>query len=133
MPLSYTIDRTHRLVRIVGSGPVTDDDVVTCMGALYSDPELEPDMNTLSDMRGVKVAFTAKGVSALRQFVLGSARRGVKIATVVDSTAGFGMGRMTQTRLQETGVQYRVFHDADEAARWVGMTDPAGRARSDRV
>ena len=62
MPMTYSIDVDENLVYIVGSGRLTDEEMVDCVWELRSDPMLQPDMNVLSDMRGIEMGFSSSGI-----------------------------------------------------------------------
>ena len=122
MPVNHTIDIEARLVRIVGSGVVTDDEMVRCVADLRADPALEPNMNTLSDMRDIDVAFTSEGVSRLVTVMRNSADRRVaaRAAIVVNSEVAFGMGRMFELRAEQADeLSIRIFRDMAEALEWL--------------
>ena len=84
------------LVRIVGTGRLTDEEIVECISSLRTDPKLEPDMNTLSDMRDIEVDFSTEGVVRMLTVMEGTAdrRAAARAAIVVSSDVAFGMGRM---------------------------------------
>lgn len=122
MPMTYTIDAEARLVRIVGTGRLTDDEMLQCVSALRADPKLEPDMNTLSDMREISVGFTADGVSSMLELMESTAdrRSTAKAAIVVSSTAAFGMGRMVELRTEDrVEPTFRIFREMQEACDWL--------------
>jgi hypothetical protein len=125
MPLTYTVDSEADLVRLTGSGTVTDQDVVSCISALRDDPELRPGMDALSDMREIEVAFTSQGIVAIKELLdrAGPEVRVRRIATVTDSLVAYGMGRVTEALLDETTLKYRVFREMDEALVWLGVGD----------
>jgi hypothetical protein len=124
VPVTYTIDREARLVRIVGSGPLTDEEMAECVSALREDSCLEPDMNTLADMREIEVAFTAQGVRTMIEIMMRSAKRrsAANAAIVVSTDVAFGMGRMLE--LQADGIvepSFRIFRDLAAACDWLGI------------
>jgi hypothetical protein len=120
--MSYTIDSESRLVRFVGTGVLTDDELVGCITRLRADPRIEPGMNSLSDMREIEVGFTTDGVSRVIDVMTKTrGRRGLaKAAIVVSSDVAFGMGRMLELRAGELDPSFRIFRDMDAAREWVG-------------
>lgn len=124
MPMTYSIDAESRLVRIIGSGRVDDADMVQCIKDLRADPRLEPDMNTLSDMRGIEVGFTSQGVARMLGVMQATSQRrsAAKAAIVVESDVAFGMGRMVEMRSEEHAEpSFRIFREMTEACRWLGI------------
>ena len=126
MPMTYEIDREAGLVLIVGRGAVTDQEMVDCVSALRRDPDLEPSMPTLSDMRGIEVAFTPDGIVRMIQVMEDTKDRrdAVRAAIVADSDAAFGMGRMFEMRAQDRAEpKFGIFRDMESALDWLGA-DP---------
>ena len=126
MPMMYTLDHDTGLVRITGSGRLTDDDMVTCIECLRADPGLEPDMSTLSDMRGVDMALTPRGIEQMLAVMRRTAdrRHSAKAAIVVDTDLAFGFGRMFELRAEDqTEPRFRIFRDMDAAEEWLGLTE----------
>ena len=124
MPMTYRIDREARLVRIEGRGRLTDDEMVQCISSLRSDPELEPDMQTLSDMRDVEVDFNTEGVMRMLDVMARTAekRSSVRAAIVVNSTVAYGMGRMLEMRAEEqSDPVFQIFRDMQAACEWLGI------------
>ena len=120
--MEYTIDRDARLVRIVGSGRLTDEEMLQCITSLRSDPDLEPDMNTLSDMRDVQVGFSSEGVSSMVGIMESTAdrRSAARAAIVVSSDVAFGMGRMIEIMSEErVDPSFRIFRDMAAAREWL--------------
>jgi len=124
MPMAYTIDRNARLIRIVGTGRLTDEEMVECISSLRTDPKLEPSMNTLSDMRDIEVGFSTEGVERMIAVMKGTAERraAAKAAIVVSSDAAFGMARIVEMRSEERAdPSFRVFRDMVAACEWLGI------------
>ena len=122
--MAYTVDPEARLVRIVGTGRLTGEEIVQCISALRRDARLEPDMNTLSDMRDIEVAFSTQGVSRMLTVMEETAdkRAAAKAAIVVGSDVAFGMGRMVEMRSDERAEpSFRVFREMAAACAWLGI------------
>ncbi len=122
MPMTYTIDKANSLVRIVGTGLLTDEEMVECIASLRADPELEPDMNTLSDMRDIEVGFTRNGINGMVKVMRDSSERraAAKAAIVVSSDVAYGMGRMLEIVAEgEVEPSFRIFRDMDSALSWL--------------
>ena len=123
MPMTYEIDPEARLVRLLGTGLITDEEMVRCISTLRADPRLEPDMNTLSDMREIEVGFTSTGVARMLDVMEKTAdrRRSARSAIVVSTDLAFGMGRMVELQSDErVDPTFRIFRDMDAALEWLG-------------
>ncbi len=120
MPVSYRIDRERRIVFTEASGVLTDSDVIEFQRRLRDDPEFEPDFRQLADCRAIEeVGMTSQGVgeaSSRSPFSQGSLR-----AIVVSSDVAFGMARMFENLRHEARDEIRVFREAEEARRWLGL------------
>ena len=126
MPMTYVIGPHHHLVRITGTGVLTDEEMIRCVSDLRSDPALEPDMRTLSDMRHIEVAFTAKGIDEMVRVMDTTAerRKKAKAAIVVSSDLAFGMGRMLEMTAEERAdPRFMIFRDMDAAYEWLGLAE----------
>ena len=124
MSMTYTIDPKARLVRLVGTGLLTDDEMVQCISTLRADPRLEPDMNTLSDMREIEMGFTSQGVKRMIDVMEETTNRRVeaKAAIVVSTEVAFGMGRMIEIRSNEqVELRFRIFREMDAAREWLSI------------
>jgi len=124
VPMSYRIDLEAGLILLKGTGLLTDDEMVQCIAELRRDPELEPGMHTLSDMREIEVGFTAEGVSRMLDTMkISSERRSAaRAAIVVSSDVAFGMARMVEGRADgQLEPHFRVFRDIAEAREWLGL------------
>ena len=121
MPMDYIIDDERRIVRMTGSGSLTDAEMKGCIERLRSDPGLAPNMPTISDMRDIEVAFTPQGI---RQAIglmheAPADRSDAKVAIVVNSSIAFGMGRMFELSANdEVDPRIRIFRSMEEAEVW---------------
>jgi len=90
---------------------------------IYENPELEPDMNVLWDIREADVfSFFSADVQAIRDFVSKHWGTGgkSKAALVVVRDVDFGLARMYQILSEsKTSSPIQVFRDYDEAFQWV--------------
>lgn len=124
MPMTYTIDEEKSLVRILGTGRVTDEEMLECISSLRSDPKLEAHMNTLSDMRDIEVGFTSDGVAGMLEIMESTAdrRSAARAAIVVGSDLAFGMARMLEIQATDRlHPSFQVFRDMAAACRWLGV------------
>ncbi|MHC4342590.1 MAG: STAS/SEC14 domain-containing protein [Planctomycetota bacterium] len=106
------------------SGVLTDSDVIEFEKGLRDDPEFEPDFRQLADCRAIdEIGMTREGVeeaSSRSPFSHGSRR-----ALVVGSDVAFGMARMFENLRHEARDEIRVFREAEEARRWLGLEPTA--------
>ena len=124
MPMTYTIDAAQRLVRAVGTGVLTDEDVMAHRQAMSNDPQFTSQMRELSDIRQV-TAFqvTPAGVRIMvASDVKMTANGGMhKLAIIAEENVAYGMSRMYQT-LGEPNIRVvGVFRSYEEAAEWLGI------------
>ena len=117
MTIDHQIDHTMRMVVVTITGELTDKSLLSVADALKKAPGVEKDFSLLLDLRGADGQnITTAGVQnlAARPLVLSPESRR---AVVVPSVLGFGMARMYELMRGTGGM--RVFHDYDEARRWI--------------
>ena len=123
MPIAFLIDREAGLVRVKGEGLLTDDEIVACVAAVRDDPDLEPGMNTLGDLRDTQVGFSTEGLSDVLRVMQRTAdkRSAAKAAIVANTDAVFGMMRVLQARSESQRLDplFHVFRDMEEALKWL--------------
>ena len=122
VPISYRIDVERNLVLAVGSGILTDDDLLDFRKRLVNDPAFRPDMRELSDFRSVeKHVHTTEGLNRfLEQENMYADRLGeYRIAIVTGSDLHFGFSRMYIAGVADTLPEVQVFRDIDEAEAWL--------------
>jgi hypothetical protein len=124
MPMTYTIDASQQLVRALGSGVLTDDDVMKHRQALAADPAFTAQMREISDIRSVKdFQVTPAGVRIMVAADVKMVAAGGmhKLAVVAEENVAYGMSRMYQTlgepNIRSVGV-FRTYKDAEE---WLGI------------
>jgi hypothetical protein len=124
MQIEWKVDSVARAVTLTVSGNLGDEELLGLADEFAKASEVDRDFSLLIDLRqahGQKV--TSAGVRKLvaRPLVLSAAFR---LAVVVPSNLGFGMARMYEM-LREgegRGGAMRVFHDYDEAQRWITIS-----------
>jgi hypothetical protein len=124
MPMTYTIDASHKLVRATGSGVLTDDDVMNHRRALAADPEFSPQMREISDIRTVtEFQVTPAGVRIMVAADVKMVASGGmhKLAVVAEENVAYGMSRMYQTLGEPNIRSVGVFRNYKDAEEWLGI------------
>lgn len=121
MPTSYSIDSARGLVISRFWGVLTDAEVRDHRRSLAADPAFDPSFHHLSDFRELIVAAVTDATVAevARESVFG---RGARRAFVLDEVKyqRSGLERLFQQYAKQApGQQIKVFHDMQEAERWV--------------
>lgn len=119
MGLSYSYD--DDMLRIVGEGDYTAQDLKDLLAAALSDPRARPGISTLMDIRRSEASRTTDELVSVVDF-LGSKRdRAVPLrcAVVATSDLRFGLSRMVSVYLERYGVDLRVFRDIEPAELWL--------------
>ena len=122
MPITYEIDDRNGWVKMVGSGVITDEEVLTYRQALLADPRFRPSMKLLSDMRGIeRVQVTAGGIRRLVHEESSHAHElaARRLAIVTDSPVAYGMARMYQMLAENAGGAIQVFRRIEDATAWL--------------
>jgi hypothetical protein len=122
MPISYRIDPEHSLVLTTASGVVSDEDVLAHKKALNVDPDYDPSMKELSDLRAVtELSVTTQGVAAMAGYDRDNpdTEGRHRLALVANESLVFGMARMYQLTTVESDSRVGVFRTIEEARTWL--------------
>lgn len=119
MGLCYSYD--DKMLRIVGEGDYTAQDLKDLLVAAISDPRTRPGIPTLMDIRRSEATRTNDELVSIVDF-LGSKRdRSVPLRCAVVATGDlrFGLSRMVSVYVERYGVELRVFRDVESAEAWL--------------
>lgn len=124
MPASYSIDGELRLVHSVGTGTLTNADVLAHNVRLKHDDQFQPTFSNFWDLTEVdQLRVTSAALWSLsRECAFApTARR----AFVVSSDVAYGLMRMfTLMCCDDSEGHQAVFRDRGEAWRWLKAGDP---------
>ena len=122
--MPYEIDPTRRLVTWTHTGSELPGVWTRTLESILADPRFAPGFNILEDLRAdADVPHgndVRKGAATLERYAdaLGSSRWAVVLRP--DSPAFYGMLRMAQIPLEQTGtITLRPFTDLDAAHAWL--------------
>ena len=126
MPISYFVDREHRVVRTEGDGKLTEAEIVQVSREQFQDSEAEPGFDRLIDLRKVEIlgVFTQsvrRWPEVLRS--KGDAAVTSRVAIVASADAVFGMARMFEIAQGKSHFEVRVFRDMKPARDWLNLLD----------
>ncbi|MCG3180998.1 MAG: hypothetical protein BIFFINMI_03365 [Phycisphaerae bacterium] len=125
MPVTYQIDKSARLVRVICTGDVDDQQVLALYRRMRADPDYSPGFSELVDQRDVsRLDLTRAGLRSLAD--LSANREGpptpFRTAIVAPSDPTFALGRMYELLSDgATPEEVSVFRDMDAALAWLGM------------
>ena len=120
MPCAYHLNLEEGLVTITGSEQVALSDAISLGRRLLADPEFDPCLPHLIDLRGLQVEHAAGEGRAFREFVLEDYRPRIEasIAVVIDHTleqaAVAGLYHIS-CAMERT----EMFDQYDHALRWL--------------
>jgi hypothetical protein len=120
MEFTYRIEKSEKIVYLEGDVSNFKQWKQTLL-TLFADSNYERGFNFLSDRRLIEkprsTEFIRSQISFLKEYT--EQIEGCKWATVVSSTAAFGMGRMAQILSEDIPAEMQVFTDMDEARQWL--------------
>jgi hypothetical protein len=122
MPLSYRIDPEHSLILTTASGVLTDEHVLAHKKSLTADPDYDPSMKELTDLRAVtELDVTTQGVSAMAGYDRNNpdTEGRHRLALVASEDVVFGMARMYQMTTVESDNRVGGFRTMKEARAWL--------------
>lgn len=125
-PISFEVNISHRLRRATFSGVITEPVLFHTYEQLLSEPDYDPTLNDLVDMRGVeRLEVSSQGVRQLvGLFAQPETQSTNKLAIVAPESYIFGMARMYEILSSDTSEQIQVFRDLRDAERWLGLAHP---------
>ncbi len=127
MPMTYRIDHDMKVVRMKGSGTLTDEELVSCISRLRQDPELPFGLPTISDLRQVDILeVTYEGFQKVAEIMVDTdQRRGpVRVAMVVLKESDVAMAKLYSIVSENaaTGTSFEIFDSPAAAEAWLGLT-----------
>jgi len=125
MPISYRIDAEQGVIHSRFEGELTLELLKDYSTRLRRDPAFRAGLDELALVLPEHVtSLTADQMNLFTRWFkeLEPIRR---IAVVAESDAGFGMGRMFQQLLDESGTEVGVFRDPRAARTWLGLPEEA--------
>lgn len=122
MQLTYTLDRSRRLVTIVLYQPPTLADVEAVLDHLAADPRFQPGFGVLADRWHLTSEPDEAYVRGVIEAIAGRGNRfaDMRWATVTSHLSAYRMGRLViEPYAAKCGVAYRVFMDEAQAVEWL--------------
>lgn len=122
MPVTYTIDDAAGIVRVRGTGALTNEEVLACIEQVYSDPARKPGMPTLIDYRDIQgTGLTPQGMeaAAILKKALLAHEPAWATAFVAPQDDVFWLARTYEVLRSGTAERLRVFRDPAEAEQWL--------------
>jgi hypothetical protein len=124
VPLTYVIDKEHRLILTIGEGSVTASEIKNHQDRLLRDPNFDATFDQIIDVTtATRFDMTADEAKqrALRPLLSAKSKR----AFVAVKPDIYGLGRLMQI-YHEQLADARVFSDRDSALKWLGINESSG-------
>lgn len=119
MPLTYRVDKDTHIVRSQGSGHLTVDDLLEYFTASRADPDFDPSMHRLMDLRGVTHLPPSADIRSLATFVRTKAPTDTaRMAILAPSDLAYGVAMMFKAFVGY-GERLLVVRDEAEANAWL--------------
>jgi hypothetical protein len=135
VPISYEIDRDHKLIRTRCVGSTTFAEVLDHFQALGAEPALPEPLNVLLDLSELTAAPESHQVRAIADEVRAFRTKlsWGAIAIVAISDLNFGMSRMLAILAEDHFANTGVFRRLAEAEDWLRSQRAASRPAGDRA
>jgi hypothetical protein len=119
MPLTYEVDKKRQLLRSHGSGHLTIADLRDYFAATRADPDYDPGMHRMMDLRGVTNLPSSEEIREFAAFVRTRAQlENVRMAILASSDLAFGVSMMFKAFVGY-GEWLIVVRDEAEALDWL--------------
>jgi hypothetical protein len=125
MTFRYKIFKNLKFIYAKAEGTLTDDDLNSHLDQLLEDPDYTAPMLKLVDQRNVKsYGLTNKQAEqfAIKKSTLANRFFHEKCAILVASDLGFGVARIHQALMDESGIEIEVFRNLEDAKKWLGVS-----------
>jgi hypothetical protein len=124
MPVDVQYERDGTVIRLTGHGTVSDQEFLRAHYGLYqSDDRTRRYRGALSDWTRVEeihvMTETVRIVAAMARRAARIGRPDAAVAIVAPKTVVFGLSRLWEAGVQESGLHTHVFEDLGEAERWL--------------
>lgn len=121
------IDPEVGLITHTVTGVLELADIKKAVEGLYENPDFEPGMNTLWQIKNGTIAVTATELPQLIELLKGLADRrgtGYRVAIVVRRNMDFGLSTVFQMHAYSLPFEVKVFQSLTQAKRWVSGEEP---------
>ena len=122
MPASFVIDHVNRLVQSKAWGILEAEDLAATQRGLREDKQFDPmyrQIYDFSDVTEIRLSGEQVRLLAYASPFSPEATR----AIVVPSDVAYGMARMYALMGDRDPDTFRIFRDAEEALKWLGVSD----------
>lgn len=127
MPITYQTKPDEKLVTLVHTGVIADDEFLSFYKDLYANPQFDKSFNLLVDLQ--QTESTVRSTSALRELAefiqrqLEDIHPHPKIAVIAPKDISFGLARMYEVFSGTSDSEFVVFRDANAALAWLGVSE----------
>jgi hypothetical protein len=127
MPISYYIKTKHKLIVLVYTGKIPDDDFLSFYKDLYESGAIDLSFNLLVDLR--EADSTPRNPIVLRMFAnfiktrIQSLSTRPKVDVVAPKDLSFGLARMYEPFANAVPWDFTVFRTIDAALAWLGLPE----------
>jgi hypothetical protein len=126
MPIRYRIDRELGVVFSEAVGQIGYPDVEAYCLSVVNDPDYRPGLNELCDLSGADAVsdIDSSDLRKLRDLNLSLSDRvgHSRLAYVLPTDVGFGMGRIFMAFSETSKIEHRVFRTLRDARAWLGLS-----------
>ena len=121
-PIEFKMDAAQRMRVAAFSGIINEQDVISAYAALMAEPDYDPSINDLVDLREVRrLDINAHGMQRIVELFTPLDKLDVynRLAIVAPRDELYGMARMYQTLRSDAPEETRIFRNYDEAVDWL--------------
>lgn len=123
MPARYTIDQTAGVVRVECSGVLTNEEMLTCIRQVFSDPARWPGMPALVDWQNVRCLLVTRAhmqaVAEIKTTLVDPEQLPWALAIVAPGDEAFWVARTYEVLRAGSRERVRVFRQRSEAEKWL--------------
>ncbi|KPJ77770.1 MAG: hypothetical protein AMJ54_06220 [Deltaproteobacteria bacterium SG8_13] len=127
MPFTYTIEPERNIIRTSAEGSITIIDLDKHMKSVADDPLFRPGMNTVADLRNVRIVISLQEAPDLVRLFIHQAkiRKRGRWAVVISRYPEAHLIRFFIAFLEHLPFTMNVFDNYEDAIRWLRDADAA--------
>ena len=126
MKVNTVVDKRDEIMIHTVTGEMTIDEIKSSYETILSHPEFQEDMNSIWDMRDADASkFESQDVIRIARYfeTQFKNRAEFKVAVIVSRTLEYDLSRMYQVAAADLPAKIRIFHNLEEAKKWLAGSD----------
>ena len=126
MKVNTVVDKRDEIMIHTVTGEMTIDEIKSSYETILTHPDFRIDMNSIWDMRDADASkFESQDVIRIARYfeTQFKNRAEFKVAVIVSRNLEYDLSRMYQVAAADLPAKIRIFHNLEEAKKWLAGSD----------